>query len=137
MLNNVILMGRLTRDPELRYTESNKAVATYTLAVDRNVAKSETKADFVNVVAWEKRAEFAKNHLRKGTLICIEGRLQSRNYEDKSGNKRSVLEVIVDNHFFCDTKKNEPAPSQAYAPVDHYNDPYRELTDEEAGDLPF
>jgi len=137
MLNEVILMGRLTRDPELRYTSSNKATASYTLAVDRNAAKSEDRTDFINCVAWEKKAEFAKNHLHKGTLICVKGRLQSRNYEDKAGNKRTAIEVIVESHFFCDTKKPGEKDESTAPFTPSYDSQFQDLGDYSDGELPF
>ena len=100
MLNRIILIGRMTRDPELKYTPSGTAVTTFTLAVNRKFNKEET--DFIDVVAWRKTAEFAANYGRKGRLVMIEGRLQIRTYETNEGQKRKVAEVVADDIKFLD-----------------------------------
>jgi len=105
MLNQVVLIGRLTRDPELRYTPGNGVpVATFTLAVDRPFAnqQGEREADFVNIVTWRKLAENCANYLQKGSLAAVTGRLQIRSYEDSQGIKRKVAEVVADNVRFLD-----------------------------------
>lgn len=109
MLNTIILQGRLTKDAEVRYTQSNKAVASFTVAVDRFGKNSET--DFINCVAWEKTATFVENYFHKGDMILVQGRMQSRNYEDKDGHKRTAFEVLVNEVNFCanKTKNNEQA----------------------------
>ena len=101
MLNSVVLIGRLTREPELRFTESNKAVATFTLAVDRPFNKDET--DFIPVVVWQKQAENCANYLSKGSLAAVEGRIQVRSWE-KDGQKRWATEVVANNVRFLDRK---------------------------------
>ncbi|MBP1994623.1 single-stranded DNA-binding protein [Paenibacillus eucommiae] len=106
MLNRVILIGRLTRDPELRYTPAGVAVTQFTLAVDRPFANSQTKereADFINIVTWRQLAETCANYLRKGRLAAVEGRMQVRNYDNNEGRKVYVTEVIADNVRFLES----------------------------------
>lgn len=103
MLNKVILLGRLTADPELRSTQNGTSVTQFTLAVDRNYQKEQT--DFINCVAWKKIAEFISRNFSKGRMIAVEGSLQTRNYEDKQGNKRTATEVIVSNASFTGEPK--------------------------------
>ena len=100
MLNRVILIGRLTRDPELKYTPNGTAVATFSLAVNRKFNKEQT--DFIDVVAWRQTAEFCANYGSKGRLLVVEGRLQVRTYETKEGQKRKVTEVVADDVRFLD-----------------------------------
>ncbi|SED13815.1 single-strand DNA-binding protein [Paenibacillus sp. GP183] len=100
MLNRVILIGRLTKDPELRYTPAGVAVTQFTLAVDRPFTSSQSKereADFINIVTWRQLAETCANYLRKGRLTAVEGRLQIRNYDNNEGRKVYVTEVVADN----------------------------------------
>lgn len=108
MLNAVSLVGRLTRDPELKYTPNGIAVASITLAVNRPFSNNqgEKEADFINVVIWRKQAENTANYMRKGSLVGIEGRLQSRNYENNEGKKVFIVEVIAENVSFLESKKN-------------------------------
>lgn len=104
-MNKVILVGRLARDPDVRYTQSGKATASFALAVNRRVGQGkEQQADFIPIVAWEKLAEIAGNNLMKGSQILVEGRMQVRNYEDKEGQKRYVTEVIAQNIEFLGSK---------------------------------
>ena len=110
MLNKTILMGRLTRDPELRHTQSNIPVATFTLAVDRGYTTDNPQADFINIVAWRGTAEFVSKWFKKGQLVAISGRIQSRNYTDKNGNNRTAVEVVADECFFAEGKKTNTAP---------------------------
>jgi len=119
MINRVVLVGRLTRDPEIRYTPSGVAMATMGIAVDKNLAKEnqregEPTADFFNVVAWRHSAEFASNYLSKGRLVAIDGRLQQRSWVDPQGQKRSVVEVVADRLQGLDRKEDgqggAPAP---------------------------
>lgn len=104
MLNTVVLIGRLTKDPELRYTTSGKAVATLRLAVDRGTTnpQGEKETDFIDVVVWERQAETAANYLQKGRLIAVQGRLQIRQYETKEGQKREKAEVVASTVRFLD-----------------------------------
>ncbi len=108
MLNRVILIGRLTRDPELRYTGSGLPVATFNLAVDRPFTnqQGEKETDFIRIVAWRKLAETCANNLGKGRLVAVEGRLQIRNYEDKDGVKRQAAEVVAETVKFLDWPKD-------------------------------
>ncbi|WP_413628023.1 single-stranded DNA-binding protein [Fructilactobacillus vespulae] len=108
MINTVVLTGRLTRDVDLRYTQSGAAVGTFTLAVDRRFtsANGDREADFVNCVIWRKSAENLANFVHKGTLIGVEGRLQTRNYENKQGQRVYVTEVVVENFTFLEPRQN-------------------------------
>lgn len=114
MLNKVILIGRLTKDPELRYTTSGTPVASFTLAVDRSRPnqQGEREADFIPIVVWQKLAETCANHLGKGRLVAVDGRLQVRNYDDNQGNRRWVTEVIANEVRFLDwPKEGRETPS--------------------------
>ncbi len=108
MLNHIVLMGRLTRDPELRRTGSGIAVASFTLAVDRDFAAqgAEKETDFVDIVAWRNTAEFVSRYFTKGRMAVVTGRLQIRNWTDKDGNKRRSAEVVADNVYFGDSKRD-------------------------------
>ena len=109
-MNKVILMGRLTRDPEVRYTTTNNTlVASFSLAVNRRFARQgeERQADFINIVAWEKSAEFCGKYLTKGTRILVEGRLQTRTYDAQDGSKRYITEVVSENIEFAGAKRAE------------------------------
>ena len=113
MLNNIVLIGRLTRDPELRYTTSNgTAVATFTLAVNRRFkGDGGQEADFVPVVVWRKQAENCAQYIGKGSLVAVEGRLQIRPYEDKEGKRRTIAEVVANSVQFLDTGNHQPVDS--------------------------
>lgn len=106
MINCVVIMGRLTADPELKTTNSGLSVTSFTVAVDRPYQKDgkEREADFINVVAWRKTAEFVTNYFSKGSMIAIQGRIQTRKYKDKNGNNRIAFEVVADNVSFCGGK---------------------------------
>ena len=140
MLNVVAIMGRLARDPEMRQTTTGKNVASFRIACDRGRrdANGQSVADWIDVVAWDRQAEFVCRYFQKGSLIAVEGRLQSRNYQDKSGNNRNAVEVVVNNVSFAGNK--EPAQSQnvanraVSAPVVANNE-YEPIEDD--GDLPF
>lgn len=118
MLNRVVLIGRLTRDPEMKYTPQGTAVATFSLAVNRKFNKEET--DFIDVVAWKQAAEFVANYGTKGRLVAVEGRLQARTYETKEGQKRKVVEVVADDIKFLD-KSTGDRPATTTAPADDRN----------------
>ncbi len=107
-MNKVVLIGRLTRDPELRYTNGNVPVATFSIAVNRTFANAngEREADFFNIVVWRKQAENVSQYIKKGSQVAIDGRLQSRSYDDANGQKRYVTEVVADNVQFLDSKKD-------------------------------
>ena len=124
MLNHIVLMGRLTRDPELRRTGTGVAVATFSLAVDRdfpNSATGERETDFIDIVAWRNTAEFVDKYFSKGRMAVVSGRLQIRNWIDKEGNKRRSAEVIADNVYFGDSKRDSDsgysAPAYGTAPA--------------------
>ena len=123
MLNNVSIMGRITRDPELRRTGSGIAVTSFSIACDRDIANKETgerDTDFIDCVAWRGAAEFVQKNFSKGSMIAIDGRLQTRSWTDKDGNKRRTVEVVADNVYFGESKKAAapaPAPAQDYAMI--------------------
>ncbi|PKR86118.1 single-stranded DNA-binding protein [Heyndrickxia camelliae] len=108
MMNRVVLVGRLTKDPDLRYTPSGVAVATFTLAVNRTFTnqQGEREADFINVVVWRKAAENAANYLKKGSLAGVDGRLQTRNYEGQDGKRVWVTEVVAESVQFLEPKQS-------------------------------
>lgn len=104
-MNRVILIGRLTAEPELRHTTTGTAVASYRLAVERQFKQDgQPAADFLNCVAWGRNGEFASNYLHKGSKIAVEGRIQVRTYDDKDGKRVYVTEIVVDHHEFCESK---------------------------------
>jgi len=108
-MNKVILMGRLTRDPEVRYTQTNnKLVASFSLAVNRRFARQgeERQADFINVVAWDKTGEFCSKYFKKGQQVGVIGRIQTRNWDDENGQKHYVTEVIAEETYFADSKRD-------------------------------
>ena len=114
MLNHIVLMGRLTRDPELRYTGSNIPVASFSVAVDRDFGRGENgekQNDFINVSAWRQTGEFVSKYFTKGSMIVVSGRLQIRNWNDKDGNKRRSAEVVADNVYFGESKRSSDAGS--------------------------
>ena len=119
MLNTVILMGRLTSDPELRTTNSNLSVLSFSVAVDRSYQGQgqERQTDFINCVAWRQNADFISKYFRKGQMIAIEGSIQTRSYEDKSGNKRTAFEVIVNRASFCGSKSETGAGDRFATPA--------------------
>ena len=164
MLNKIFIMGRLTRDPELRHTQTGTAVATFSLAVDRDFkdkSSGEHATDFINVVAWRQTGEFVSRYFTKGRMAVVEGRLQMRDWTDKDGNKRTTAEVVAENVYFGDSKRDgegggsyssgytggynaapmggnsgysAPAPSGYGAPSGA--DQFAELSDDD-GELPF
>ena len=131
MLNSVTLMGRLTRDPELKHTQSGTAVVSFTLAVDRDFKSADgtKETDFIDCVAWRNTAEFISKYFSKGSMAVVRGRLQLRDWTDKEGGKRRSAEVVVDNIYFGDSKKSVSGerPPQSVE--------FEELEDD--GDLPF
>jgi single-strand DNA-binding protein len=114
MLNNVSLVGRLTRDPEMRYISDGTAVAKFTMAINRNFKSSrgEYEADFVNCTVWRKLAENTANYCKKGSLVGVTGRIQSRSFEGKEGDRVYVTEVVADRVRFLEKKKETPAVTQ-------------------------
>lgn len=117
MLNRIVLIGRLTKDPELRYTPNGKAVAGFTLAVDRAFRnqQGEKEADFINIVVWGAQAENSANFLSKGKLAAVDGRLQIRSYDGQDGQKRWITEVVADNVRFLSPKEGGQGSSQGRA----------------------
>ena len=144
MLNKIIIMGRLTRDPELRRTASSTAVAGFTLAVDRDFKSQngEKSTDFIDVVAWRNTAEFVAKYFTKGRMAVVEGRLQNRDWKDKDGNNRRSAEVVAENVYFGDSKRDGAPAGDYAAPMGGYAAPvsttssFSEIEDED-GDLPF
>ena len=147
MINTVALMGRLTYDPELRSTPSGVSVIRFQVACDRNYQKSgeERQADFIDCVAWRQTAEFISRYFRKGSMIAVEGSIQTSNYTDKDGNKRKQVEVVANNVSFCGSKAETGMESQTrdYAPAapsyaNADNSDFEEIVDsDEEDDLPF
>ena len=148
MLNKIILMGRLTRDPELRRTQSGTAVTSFSLAVDRDFKSQggEKETDFIDIVAWRSTAEFVSKYFTKGRMAVVEGRLQIRDWTDRDGGKRRSAEVVADNVYFGDSRRDSadggyapsysaPAPGRSTAPVSGHSD-FAEIGEED-GELPF
>lgn len=131
MLNRVALVGRLTRDPELRRTGSGKAVTSFNLAVERNFKSDDQEADFINCVCWGKVAENTERYCSKGSMVSVDGRIQTRNYENNQGQKVYVTEVIADSVQFISTRNNNTATA-TQAPVNNYvpNEPIQQFEDE-------
>lgn len=119
MLNKIFIMGRLTRDPELRRTQNSTAVASFTLAVDRDFKGEDGKraTDFIDIVAWRAVAEFVAKYFTKGRMAIVEGRLQLRDWKDKDGNARRSAEVIADNVYFGDSKRDSGAAEDSLGNV--------------------
>lgn len=147
MLNRIVIMGRLTKNPELRHTQNGTAVASFTLAVDRDFKDKQTGergTDFIDVVAWRGSAEFVSKHFSKGRMAVVEGRLQLRDWTDKEGNKRRTAEVVAENIYFGEPKRDDsggsysfPAAPAAYCGVSSAgSDQFAELADDDAA-LPF
>ena len=141
MLNKIIIMGRLTRDPELRRTGSGTAVTSFSLACDRDFKSQsgETETDFIEVVAWKNTAEFVSKYFSKGRMAVVDGRLQIRDWTDKSGNKRTTAEVVADNVYFADSKRSESNENQKEnfnALSGRLNDDFVPISEED-GEIPF
>ena len=136
MLNKIILMGRLTRDPELRSTTGGTAVASFSLAVDRDYKPQdgERETDFIDIVAWRSTAAFVHKYLSKGRMAVVEGRLQIRDWTDKDGNKRRSAEVVADSVYFGDSRR-DAGRSDSDAPQPSGD--FREVPEGEEGELPF
>lgn len=143
MLNSVVLIGRLTKDPELRYTPSGKAVATLRLAVDRGTTnqQGERETDFIDVVVWERQAETVANYLQKGRLVAVQGRLQIRQYETQDGQRREKAEVVANTVRFLDSGRDRAGGERT--PASDAGAPHREvgmgseLTFDDDDDVPF
>ena len=167
MLNHIVIMGRLARDPELRHTQTGTAVTSFTLAVDRDFKDKNTgerQTDWIDVVAWRGTGEFVSRYFSKGRMAVVEGRLQIRDWTDKEGNKRRSAEVVADNVYFGDSKRDGDGgygdrsggyggsygdrggsyggrPSAPSAPADYGipsgGDQFSDLADDDGDDLPF
>lgn len=143
MLNVVVLNGRLTSDPELKYTPSNVAVTNFTLAVDRAFSGKEKVTDFINIVAWRSTAEFVSRYFQKGQLVAVQGSLQVREYTDKDGNRRRVYEVLADQVHFAEAKRGRDteytaAVGQASNKSGDYDVGFMNISaDDDYGDLLF
>ena len=127
MLNHITIMGRLTRDPELRRTGSGIAVTSFTVAVDRDFAPkdgSERETDFIDCVAWRQTGEFVSRYFTKGSMAVVSGRLQIRGWTDKDGNKRRTAEVVADNVYFGESKRSEQQGNGYSAPASYGNNGY-------------
>lgn len=107
-MNQAILIGRLTKDPDVRRTQDGKAVASYTLAVDRKYAKGDQKADFISCQCWDKKAEFAEKYLHKGTKIAVTGRIQTGSYKNRNGDTVYTTTVVCEDQEFCEKKQDTP-----------------------------
>ena len=132
MLNRIIIMGRLTKDPELRHTSTGTAVASFSLAVERDFrdkASGQKTTDFIDVVAWRQTGEFVSKYFQQGRMAVVDGRLQIRTYEDKNGNNRRVAEVLAEHIYFADSKREDDKPESK-------SQDFAELSDED-GELPF
>lgn len=154
MLNHIVIMGRLTRDPELRHTQNGTPVASFSLAVDRDFKdkqSGERATDFIDVVAWRSTGEFVSRYFTKGRMAVVEGRLQIRDWTDKDGNKRRSAEVVADNVYFGDSKREGgssgqesysggyggySAPAGGYPAQPDPDSEFSELTTDD-GNLPF
>ena len=120
MLNHITVMGRITKDIELRRTTAGVAVASFTIACDRDFKSStgEKETDFIECVAWRQTAEFIERNFFKGKMILVSGRLQIRSWQDKDGNKRKTAEILADNAYFADSKSDSTAPAQNFSMLD-------------------
>lgn len=129
-MNKVILMGRLTKDPDVRNTPDGKSVARYTLAVDRKFSKEDQKADFIPCVCWEKKAQFADQYLRKGTKVVVYGRIQTGKYTNKDGQTVYTTDVVVEDQEFAESKQKgaEEVKKDEFIPIDEMM---------QGGDLPW
>ena len=152
MLNHITIMGRLTRDPELRYTQSQTPVASFTLAVDRDFGSrdgGEKQTDFIDCVAWRSTAEFVSKYFQKGSMAVVSGRLQIRDWTDREGGKRRSAEVVVDNIYFGESRRRDSSEGSSHDSRSSYSSyeaprsaspapssPFSDLDDGD-GELPF
>ena len=134
MLNHIVIMGRLTRAPELRQTQTGTPVASFTLAVERDYASQggERETDFIDIVAWRSTAEFAAKYFVKGQLVAVSGRLQIRDWTDTDGHKRRNAEVVADSVYFAESKRDKAEQNDATSEQGDFED-----IDEDDGDLPY
>lgn len=137
MLNHITIMGRMTRDPELRRTNSGKAVASFTVAVDRDFSQGDQKeTDFIDCVAWTHTAEFVEKYFQKGSMAVVSGRLQIRSWTDKDGNKRRTAEIVADNVYFGESKKQDTHTGFVPSACSASSQDFAVLEDDDA-QLPF
>ena len=136
MLNKIFIMGRLTRDPELRRTQSGTPVTSFSLAVDRDFKSQsgEKETDFVDIVAWRSTADFVSKFFTKGRMAVVEGRLQIRDWKDKDGNNRRSAEVVAEHVYFGDSKQRSESDTASAPPA---SGDFREIPEDEEGELPF
>ena len=134
MLNDITVMGRITKDIELRRTESGNAVASFSIACERDfkAQNGEKATDFFDIVAWKNTAEFVHKYFGKGRMIVVHGRLQARTWKDKEGNNRKSVEIVADNVYFGDSKKSETSTAESYPATTEFVP-----LDEDDGNLPF
>ena len=148
MLNKAVIMGRLTRDPEIKTTQSDISVCSFSVACDRDIVDKATGkrgTDFINVTAWRSTADFVGKYFSKGRMIVVVGRIQVCNYTDKDGNKRTATEIVADSVYFGDSKKDgdssgnsgAPASAGASSSAPQGGDSFAELGDSNEDDLPF
>ena len=142
MLNHIVTMGRLVRDPELRHTQSGLPVCSFSIACDRDYkgADGEKATDFIDIVAWRNTAEFVSKYFTKGRMAVIDGRLQLRDWTDREGNKRRSAEIVANSVNFGDSKpqqQNQPASAPSYAPAGAYAGSYDAGGQMDSGELPF
>lgn len=138
-LNVVALMGRLTKDPEMRKTQQGVSVATFTVAVDRSFVKQgeDRQADFIDIVCWRNTAEFVCKYFQKGSMIALNGSIQTRTYQDKNGNNRKAFEVVADNVHFAGEKKDGGAHGAGTSRYEENKNDDFAVIDEGEEDLPF
>lgn len=138
MLNTITIMGRLTRDPEMRYTQSETPVASFTVAVDRDFTeRGDKQTDFIDCVAWRKTAEFVSKYFHKGSMAVVSGRLQLRDWTDQNGNKRRQAEVVAEHVYFGESKAANPQFQTAQAPVNVSAAGFNDMEDADESDLPW
>lgn len=144
MLNHIVIMGRLVRDPELRYTHASVPVTSFTVAVDRDYQSEngERQADFIDCSAWRATAEFISKYFRKGSMIAVSGRLQAHKWVDRDGNNRTGWAIKVDNVYFCGDKKPSSSEPEYTGPRDYassaaeYSPAFHDISEED-GEMPF
>lgn len=140
-MNKAILMGRMTRDPELKYTQNNTAVLSFTIAVNRrrNANGQEPKVDFIDCVAWRSTAEFVSKYFAKGQMIVVTGEIQTRSWEDKHGSKRKTTEILVDEVEFGETKKAREASGAGTTSTQQWSQPHADFEEisNDDGEVPF
>jgi single-strand DNA-binding protein len=141
MLNHIVLMGRLTRDPELRHTQQGTSVASFSLAVERDFSSNggQKQTDYIDIVAWRSTADFVSKYFTKGQLVAVSGRLQIRDWTDRDGGKRRSAEVVADNVYFAESKRNRDGASDGDYSSNYSAPPIEQgfTALEDDGELPF